>query len=115
MGEIMNQNEMSNDAFDERLTRLFAEKNVALPSDAFMQPVLARLQREHRLRWIRRILFAAVLVGWAFAVTPLVVRATLGVFSVAGQFTRLPGADVAITLGMALIAGAVYLRARHRA
>ena len=109
----MSQDEISENVFDEQLTRLFAEKNEVLPSHEFLQQVLLRLQREYRMRWIRRSVFA---VGWvmlAGAVAPWVARATVGVFSAVGQVTQLPSVDVVIAAGMVLVAVAIFFRARR--
>lgn len=110
----MNQDEVTKDAFDTQLTRLFAEKNDALPDHEFMQTVLTRLQREHRMQWIRRGLIILVIMLLAAVVAPWVVQGTMGVFLLAGQAKQLPGIDAVITVGMVLIAGGVFLRARHR-
>lgn len=107
----MNQDEVINDAFDTELTRLFAEKNEVLSSDQFMQRMLSRLEHEHRRRSLRRGLVIGLIMLLAAVAAPWVMQWTMDIFSHVGQIKQIP--DVAMSVGMLLIAGGLFFRARR--
>lgn len=108
------QDDMNNDAFDEQLPRLFAEKNEPLPDDKFMQQVLSGLNRQQRLQWIGRGLMTLAILVLAAVLSPWVVQGTMNLFAAAWQVARLPGVDTTISLVTLLIGAVVFFRVRKR-
>ncbi len=104
---------MTKDAFDERLACLFAEKNEPLPDQEFMRQVVLRLEREHRLQWMRHGVMVVTIMVIAAVISPLVVQGMMGAFSLIGKIKQLPGIDSMILISMALITSGVLMRARR--
>ena len=66
---------------DEDLTRLFAESRSSVSTEEFVTNVMTRIDRERRLRMLRKVALAILLVIVAAAATPYVVEGSLDVAS----------------------------------
>jgi len=106
--------QMSDDQFDNRLKRMFAENVVTLPANDFvlaLQPQLHRADRRKvAIQW--GIAVAAMIV--AALLTPIVATITLNAFSAAAQVSRLPIAEALSMAGMVITTGIVWIWSRAR-
>ena len=103
------------DEMDEKLLTRFARSQERLPDAEFMQTVLAGMQRARRVRSMRRIVMAVVLMILAAWIMPSVLDSTAAVVGVVADQAPSIGALIISPLGWAvsiLIGFGVLLRAR---
>jgi len=114
MNGDMNHNDIANPAFDAKLSRLFAEKNEPLSANEFSREFVSRLEREYRLRQIRRVLMIVAMLLLGACLAPAVVRVTLGMFSLVGRVEITSAMDSMLTVGMLLITLSLFFWSRKR-
>jgi small neutral amino acid transporter SnatA (MarC family) len=115
MNDQINHESSKDDEFDSKLTRLFAEQGESLSSEAFMLQMLRQLQREHRNRQFRRVCVVAAVLLLAAIAAPLVMQATVGLFSIAaGAVKTTPVVESLITAAMVLASVGFVFWTRRR-
>jgi len=96
----MNHDDIANDAFDAKLSRLFAENNEPLPANEFMNQLLPRLERMHRAQQRRRVAAIIAVLLLAAVLAPVAAWVTVRMFSFAGNVLITPTMSVVLGLGM---------------
>src|SRR5258708_23003185 len=90
------------DEMDEKLLTRFARAQERLPDAAFMQTLLTRMQQARRVRSMRRIAMAVVLMTLAAWIMPSVLASTAAVMRVVADQAPSIGALIISPLGWAV-------------